>query len=103
MLEPGKKEHPGREIMTRDDSWYSDELYNRNIDNSSNDKWKHELSAVSKAFINIVFMNNTFIGEYGYEFSKKSISMFPRLSAFLKYLKYKKKYDFSEIPFRTLN
>jgi len=103
MLEPGNKDHPGREIMTRDDSWYSEELYNRNIDNSGNDKWKHDLSAVSKAFIHFVFMNNKFIGDYSYEFSKENISLFSRLSGYLRYRKYQKKYKFSVIPFRTLN
>lgn len=103
MLKPGDTNHPGQETMTRHGIWYSESMYNSNFDKNNIDKWKTQLTNVTKAFINYVFLNNPFIKKYGYTFSNAYISYGSRYLGYYKYKRYLKEHNFSIIPFRTLN
>jgi hypothetical protein len=102
MLKPGETDHPGQENMTQTGIWYTKSMYNSNFEKQHMDKWKNQLSEISKAFINYVFLNNPIIGRYGYSFSNNGISPLCRWLGYYKYKKYLKAHDFSRIPFRTL-
>ncbi|UCH96415.1 MAG: sulfotransferase [Candidatus Aminicenantes bacterium] len=103
MLKPGDTDHPGQETMTKHGIWYSESMYNSNLDKNNIDKWKTQLNGVTKAFINYVFLNNPFIKKYGYTFSNKNISSGSKYLGFYKYKRYLKEHNFSKIPFRTLS
>ena len=102
MLKPGDFHHPGQETMTKHGIWYSESMYNSNLDKNNIDKWKTQLNGVTKAFINYVFFKNPFIKKYGYTFSSKGLSYLCKYLGRYKYKRYLKEHNFAKIPFRTL-
>ena len=103
MLSPGEHKHPGEKIMTRDDCWYTMDSYRRNIENSEGEGGRKTIPKSSMAFINRVFIENKTIGDYGYEFSHDPSFSLSKVLGYMKHRAYKKKYDPSVTPLRTMN
>lgn len=71
LLEVGVKKDKNPIV---DGFWYTEEQYNRNIDTSSLEKWRRDLTEKEIDFINNYFADNPTFQKYGYYFKTNYLS-----------------------------